>query len=153
VKEIMDVEFRNAYDIDTQGTGWIVGHGSWLESGASRASGSRLRHMPQQWCSRSMCLKWMHHPTGDPRGIDKPKSEGRTMSIMVSETGRFRLQFSSDPLFAPGEVVEHVFDRHGQCSIWGEGLYHRWFVDEECTILTLRWIPEPRPGFPQEERA
>jgi hypothetical protein len=142
-KAHMDLEFRNAYDIDTHGTGWIVGHGDWLQRDAR---GGQLRYMPQHWCSRSLCMKWMHHPAGDPRGVDKPKSEGRTMSVMVSESGRFRLQFSNDPSFE-SDVVEHVFDRHGQCAIWGEGLYHRWFVDAECTILTLRWIPEPRPDF------
>lgn len=137
----MDVEFRNAYDIDTHGTGWIVGQGDWLRGDLP---GEALRHMPQHWCSRGLCVKWMVHPAGDPRGRDKPKSEGRTMSIMVSDTGHFRLQFSRDPLFPESDTVEHVFNRHGQCAVWGEGLYHRWFVDEECTILTLRWIPEPR---------
>ncbi len=86
-------------------------------------------------------MKWMHHPAGDPRGTAKPPSEGRTLSVLVSERGRFRLQFCAREDYT-GDVVEHVLARHGDFSAWGAGLYHRWVVDEEATILTLRWVPQ-----------
>ncbi|NEX64105.1 hypothetical protein [Noviherbaspirillum galbum] len=134
----MDIEFNDAGNVETNGTGWLVGFGPWLQDAAT---GPALRYMPQDACARSLCVKWMRHVKGDPLGSGKPVSEGRTISFLVSETGRFRLQFSPEPGFPEGQVVEHVLEKQGQFSAWGEGVYHRWFVDEDCTILTLRWIP------------
>jgi hypothetical protein len=135
----VDIEFNDVSGIDTNGTGWVLGFGEWLNTGDA---GQALRYMPRDARSHSLCMKWMHHRKGDPLGTGKPVSEGRTMSILVSEAGRFRVQFSDDPHFSEDTLVEHVLQRHGQFSAWGAGLYHRWFVDEDCTILTLRWIPD-----------
>lgn len=132
----MDIEFNDANTLDTQGTGWFLGFSDW----ATAAPG--LRFMPKDMRSHTMCMKWMAHRQGDVLGSGKPISEGRTLSIMVSESGRFRVQFSTQPDFPEGDTVEHLLQRHGQFSAWGAGVYHRWFVDEDCTILTLRWVPE-----------
>jgi hypothetical protein len=136
---MLDIEFNDANMLDTQGSGWFVGFSDWLCG--SVPGEPALRHMPQDAQAHGLCMKWMTHRKGDPRGLDKPCSEGRTLSILVSEQGRFRLQFSPDPQFPPHDTVEHVLQRHGQFSVWGAGIYHRWFVDEDCTLLTLRWIP------------
>jgi hypothetical protein len=133
----MDIEFNDAGLLDTQGSGWFIGYGDWV-----REASPLLRYMPQQGRAQTLCMKWMPHRKGDPHGLDKPRSEGRTISILVSEQGRFRLQFSMRPDFPADATVEHVLEKHGQFSVWGEGIHHRWFVEEDCTLLTLRWIPE-----------
>jgi hypothetical protein len=134
----MEIEFNDANEVDTRGTGWFVGYGEW----ARNADGPALRYLPQDMCSRGLCMKWMFHCKGDRLGEGKPVSEGRTLSIMVSEGGRFRLQFSRSPDFPPDDLVEHVMHRQGQFCVWGAGLHHRWFVDEACTILSVRWTPQ-----------
>jgi hypothetical protein len=136
----VDIEFNDAGLLDTQGTGWFLGYSDWVKPSATGMTA--LRHMPKDLRSHTLCMKWMHHRKGDPLGTDKPRSEGRAMSIMVSAHGHFRLQFSEDPQFPPAATVEHVMRGHGQFSVWGAGIYHRWYVDEDCTILTLRWTPE-----------
>ncbi|TFW09641.1 hypothetical protein E4K72_05010 [Oxalobacteraceae bacterium OM1] len=133
----MDIEFGDAAQLDTRGTGWFVGYSDWV-----RDASPTLRYMPHRTRAQTLCMKWMQHETGDPNGTGKPRSEGRTMSILVSERGRFRLQFSRHEHFPPGDTVEHVLERHGHFCAWGEGIFHRWYADEACTLLTLRWIPE-----------
>lgn len=142
----MDIESGHLGSLGTQGTGWFLGYGDWVGESAGR--GSRLRHMPRELRSHTLCMKWMDHAAGDPRGVGKPLSEGRTLSILVGMPGRFRLQFSRHPDFPPHRTVEHVLERTGDFSIWGEGIHHRYAVDADCTILTLRWIPEP--GLPRD---
>ncbi len=133
----MEIEVGNASELDTRGTGWFVGFGTWTRDGQLD-----LRHVPEQARSRGLCLKWMDHPAGDPRGVGKPPSEGRTLSILASDGGRFRIEFSDDPEFPAGRTVRHTLARRGDFVAWGEGLHHRWFVDRDCTIVTLRWVPD-----------
>ncbi|MFM7675321.1 MAG: hypothetical protein ACKO5F_06990 [Synechococcus sp.] len=90
----------------------------------------------------------MYHPKGDDRGLAKPPSEGRTLSLLVSEAGTFHLEFSTHGSFPSGLVVRHTLRNHGDFVIWGENLHHRWFVEDPCTILTFRWIPLPGSAAP-----
>ncbi len=140
----MDVEFGNAGDLDTLGTGWFLGFSEWTR--ATPPGVSPLRFMPRDRRSHTLCMKWMTHPEGDPRGAAKPPSEGRTISILASERGRFRIEFSEHEDFPEGGTTSVTLARHGDFAVWGEALHHRWFADEEATILTLRWVPEPEPG-------
>ena len=137
----MEIESGNVLDLDTHGTGWFVGFGAWARDGSAD-----LRYLPETTRSRGLCLKWMDHPAGDPRGAAKPPSVGRTLSILVGEAGRFRLEFSESPGFPEGQTVAHVLARRGDFVAWGEGLHHRWSVEEACTVLTLRWIPDDPAG-------
>lgn len=140
----MEIESGNVANLDTHGTGWFVGFSAWTRSPAPEAPshpGRDLRFMPRNALSHSLQMKWMVHPAGDPRGMAKPASEGRTVSIMVSETGRFQLEFAPDVNFAPAMLKHHLLQRHGDFVIWGAGLHHRWRVEEACVILTLRWTP------------
>jgi hypothetical protein len=137
----VEIETGNVLDLDTRGTGWFVGFGEWTRDGSID-----LRYLPETIRSRSLCLKWMDHPAGDPRGSAKPPSAGRSLSILVGEAGRFRLEFSDDPGFPEGGTVAHVLARRGDFVAWGGGLYHRWSVEEACTVLTLRWIPDEPAG-------
>lgn len=133
----MEIESGNVLDLDTRGTGWFVGFGEWTRDGPIG-----LRYMPEATRSRGLCLKWMDHPAGDPRGTAKPPSVGRTLSILASESGRFRLEFSDDPAFPEGRTAAYVLEKRGDFVAWGGGLRHRWSVDKDCTIVTLRWVPE-----------
>jgi hypothetical protein len=135
----MDIEFANASTLDTNNTGWFIGFSDWVK--ATLADGVDLRFMPKEALARTIHVKWMNHPAGDPRGTEKPPSEGRTISILVSEQGRFRIEFSPDGDFESEKAVRHTLQKHGDFVIWGEQIHHRWFVDEACTILTIRWIP------------
>jgi hypothetical protein len=136
----MDIEFNNAASLDTNGTGWFVGFSDWAK--AKLAGVRDLRYMPQCQRSHSLCMKWMQHPTHDPRGAVKLASAGRTLSILISEAGCFRLEFSQYPGFPANQITRHTLNKQGDFVIWGAGLYHRWSVDKACTILTLRWIPD-----------
>lgn len=147
----MDIEAGNAGSLDTGGTGWFVGSGPWthheLSSGISGPlQGAALRFMPRGEVARDVQIKWMVHPAGDPRGDAKPPSVGRTISLLVSEKGRFRLEFSCRREFPPSGRIVHTLRRHGDFVIWGPDLHHRWRVEEACTILTVRWTPLPSPA-------
>ncbi|MGH8503922.1 MAG: hypothetical protein ACREVE_15945 [Gammaproteobacteria bacterium] len=140
----MDIEFNNIAELDTGGTGWFMGFSDWAK--AMLAGVADLRYMPADQRSHALCMKWMAHPAHDPRGVAKPPSQGRTLSILVSETGCFRLEFARDRDFPAQHLRRCTLRRHGDFVIWGEGLHHRWFVDQACTILTLRWIPDGAAG-------
>jgi hypothetical protein len=136
----MDIEFGNAAQLDTNDTGWFIGFSEWTK--ANLQSTTSLRYMPQAQRAHTLSMKWMQHPAHDPRGIVKPASTGRTVSILVSELGGFRLEFSQHPDFPEDLFVRYILRRHGDFVIWGGNLYHRWFADADSTILTLRWVPE-----------
>ena len=131
----MDVEFGNAGTVDTNLTGWFIGFGDWVKD-----SGLNLRHVPQDEFNRSLCVKWYHHVKGNPSGEIKQLSEGRTISILVSEPGRFRLEFSTNPEFSSDSVKSFLLQNHGDFVIWGSGIFHRAFGEDASTILTLRWF-------------
>jgi hypothetical protein len=137
----MDLEFGNAGAIDTTGTGWFIGFSDWARANVPGAVD--LRYVPGSAPCHTLGVKWMSHSAGDDQGTSKPPSEGRSISILVSEKGRFRLEFSRDKNFPASQVVQHTLQAHGDFVIWGENIHHRWFVDEECVILTIRWIPIP----------
>lgn len=128
----MEIETGNLGDLETRGSGWVVGFSPETEEG------SGLRFVPDAKDTTGPCIKWMAHLIGDGRGRNKPVNEGRTLSVLVSETGEFRLKFSCDPSLAEG-VHEVVLRRHGDYAIWGGGIYHEWTVAEACTIMTIRW--------------
>jgi hypothetical protein len=140
----LDIEFGNAGELDTNNTGWFIGFSEWAK--ANVAGATDLRYMAKDALARTIHVKWMDHPANDPRGTAKPPSEGRSISILVSESGKFRIEFSADADFPAGKVVRHRLLKHGDFVAWGENIHHRWFVDEACTILTIRWIPVAGPG-------
>lgn len=135
----MDVEFGNAGTLNTNSTGWFVGFSDWTKANMNGVSD--LRFMPKDALAHTLHVKWMAHPVNDDRGTTKPPSEGRTLSVLVSESGKFRLEFSTHENFLAEQRVEYTLQSHGDFVIWGENIYHRWFVDAASTILTLRWVP------------
>jgi hypothetical protein len=140
----MDVEFGNVNGLDTQGTGWFLGFSDWTRPSGDQPAG--LRHVPADQSCSGLSMKWMRHPAGDPRGTAKPLSEGRTLSVMVEAGGRFRIQFCDDPAFPGASTREVLLSATGDYCAWGAGLHHRWFADQDSTILTLRWVPGTGQG-------
>ena len=55
----LGVEFGNAGDMDTNGTGWFVGFSEW-----TRHPPSHLRHVPATELAAGLCVKWFSHPAG-----------------------------------------------------------------------------------------
>jgi hypothetical protein len=129
-----NVEFGNAGDVNTNGTGWFVGFSEW-----AKGSSTELRYVAAGEPAAGLCVKWFAHPAGDPNGEAKPISEGRTMSILVSPDSEFRLEFSTLGDFAPDDFLAHTLRRQGDFVIWGSGIFHRAFGIQPASILTVRW--------------
>jgi len=131
---VQNVEFGNAGDLDTRGTGWIVGFSDW-----TRNPPDHLRHVPADELAAGLCIKWFSHAAGDPNGEPKPLSEGRTMSVLVSPSSEFRIEFSAAADFPPQDTLSYTLRRHGDFVIWGPGVFHRAFGIEPACVLTVRW--------------
>jgi hypothetical protein len=134
----LPVEFGNASDLDTRGTGWMIGYSDW-----ACLPPHDLRYMPRHAASTGLCVKWFNHAAGDPAGEDKPLSTGRTMSMLAGGNSEFRIEFSRDPAFPPAQTVSHVLRRSGDFVVWGPGVFHRAYGLQAATMLTIRWEPEP----------
>jgi len=132
---VLPVEFGNAGDVPTNGTGWFVGWSEWAHAPLD------LRFQPAGVASTGLCIKWYHHVGGHPHGEAKPLSEGRTLSILVGAPGAFRLDFSRSAAFEPEATLTHVLRRPGDYAIWGAGVFHRTWSLEPSTILSVRWQP------------
>jgi hypothetical protein len=132
----MDIEFGNAGELDTHGTGWFVGFSDWAQDGKAN-----LRHMPTDMAVTGLCAKWYLHPADHPNGEGKPISEGRTLSLLAGPPGAFKFEFSPSPTFEPNTTEAYVLRRTGDFLAWGAGIYHRSFGLEPSCILTLRWMP------------
>lgn len=135
----LPIESGNAGSLDTNQTGWMIGFSGW-----SQREPHNLRHLPFETLSQGLCVKWFSHSAGDPNGEEKPVSTGRTISILVSESSHFRIEFSDEPTFPPARTQVHTLQRMGDFVIWGSGLHHRAFGLRPATILTIRWEPQNR---------
>ena len=133
----MEVEFGNAGEVNTNGTGWFIGFSEWSKTGTAC-----LRHMPPDLHAAGLCVKWFLHNRGDPNGERKPLSEGRTISILVGAPGEFKIEFSLSAAFEPNETVSYVLRKPGDFAAWGKGIYHRAFGVQQSCILTIRWLPQ-----------
>lgn len=131
----MDILVGNAHDADTRGTGWFLGFSEWTHTG-----GGDLLHVPQDQDVRGVSMKWFDHPPGHDSGGAKPLSEGRTVSILVSEGSEFRIDFCDAEDFSSSPVKTAVLRRHGDFAAWGAGVYHRWHCVARSTVLTLRFV-------------
>lgn len=132
----MDLLTGNAYDADTQGTGWFIGFSDWTRHGPGA-----LLHVPRAQPVQGLCVKWFEHPAGHDSGPDKPLSEGRTVSILVGPPSRFRIDFSAHPGFPAALTRSVLLQRPGDFAAWGAGLHHRWQALERATVMSLRWNP------------
>lgn len=133
----LGLETGNAGALDTRGTGWWIGFSNWTRDG-----GANLRHMPAGLAALGVSAKWYDHPAGHPNGEAKPISEGRSVSLLVSERGEFRIDLSRDAAFPPEHTFTRVMRRRGDFVAWGPGLHHRAYGLRDSCILTLRWVPQ-----------
>lgn len=132
---IVGLEWGNAAHDGVDGGHWIVGFSMSLESAS-------LRYMPSTLRASGVSLKFREHPTNDPEGLCKPKSTGRTISILANAGGKFLLRFWRDE--EPKTTV--LLDAPGDFAAWGEGIDHEWEVPEASTVISLRWRPESSSG-------
>ena len=132
----MDLITGNAFDADTQGTGWFIGFSDWTRHGPGE-----LLHVPRDEPVTGLCVKWFYHPAGHESVPGKPLSEGRTVSILASAASSFRIDFSTSADFLPELTRSVLLQRPGDYAAWGAGLHHRWVALERSTVITLRWQP------------
>lgn len=128
----MKIVVGNAGEAETAGTGWFLGFGDWTTD---------LLHVPKGEALSGLCVKWYDHPDGDDSGDSKPVSEGRSISILVSDRSAFRIEFSESPDFPPDATQCVLLQQRGDYAAWGEGLWHRWHCLSRSTVLTIRWLP------------
>lgn len=106
-------------------SGWLLGH--FKEA-------SDLRH------SAAVEIKWGVHPKGDERA-QWVTGEQRT-ALLVLISGRFRMEF-------PDRSV--VLAEQGDYVVWGQGVDHSWFAEEESVVMTVRWPSVPGYKVPPGE--
>ncbi|MFE9603837.1 signal peptidase I [Streptomyces hokutonensis] len=73
-------------------------------------------------------VKWGIHPQGDER-LEWVRGDERT-ALLVLVSGRFRVEF-------PERSV--LLEQQGDYVVWGPGVDHSWFAEEESVLVTVRW--------------
>jgi len=141
---IAGVRSGNAWETDTRSTnqqgvkesrsGWIVGFSGYLQT-------DPLCFMPKNALASEVCIKWYEHVTGDPNGtrIPKPRSTGRTISLLANDGGKVLLRFWTPN--EPASIHTVILDEPGDYAIWGPDLHHEWEILRDSTVITVRWIP------------
>ncbi|TWJ22743.1 hypothetical protein JD76_02865 [Micromonospora endolithica] len=115
---VVDEIYVGNADIDAAGdAGWLLGH--------FKAPGDP-RH------STDVEIKWGVHPAGDRRA--RWVSGERRTALLILVSGRFRVEL-------PGRDV--VLARRGDYVVWGHGVDHSWYAEEESVVLTVRWPSVP----------
>ncbi|MBB1243629.1 signal peptidase I [Streptomyces durbertensis] len=104
--------------------GWLLGHFKDTDD---------PRH------SEDVEIKWGVHPPGDERA-EWVTGESRT-ALLVLVSGRFRVEL-------PGRSV--LLKEQGDYVVWGKGVDHSWFAEEESVVLTVRWPSVPGYRVPEE---
>ncbi|MFJ6868629.1 signal peptidase I [Streptomyces termitum] len=97
--------------------GWLMGHFK---------DASDPRH------SEAVEIKWGVHPAGDER-VEWVRGEDRT-ALLVLISGCFLVEL-------PGRTVR--LEHQGDYVVWGQGVDHSWFAEEESVVLTVRWPSVP----------
>jgi hypothetical protein len=110
-------------DVDGAGDrGWLLGH--------FKPPGD-VRH------STDVEIKWGVHPRGDSRARWVEGEKRTALLLLVS--GRFRVEL-------PDRDV--VLSRRGDYVVWGQGVDHSWYAEEESIVLTVRWPSIPGYAVP-----
>ncbi|MGW5400689.1 signal peptidase I [Streptomyces sp. NPDC003952] len=97
--------------------GWLLGH--FKEPGDPRHS-------------EDVEIKWGVHPKGEERAAWVHGESRTALQVLIS--GRFRLEF-------PGRNV--VLAEQGDYVVWGRGVDHSWYAEEDSVVLTVRWPSLP----------
>ncbi|MCO5974380.1 signal peptidase I [Actinoallomurus sp. WRP6H-15] len=102
--------------------GWLLGHFKPVGD---------IRH------SDDVEIKWGVHPRGDRRA--QWATEEKRTALLVLISGRFHLEF-------PGRDV--VLSEQGDYVVWGHGVDHSWYAEEESVVMTVRWPSIPGYAVP-----
>ncbi|WP_427924681.1 signal peptidase I [Streptomyces sp. cg40] len=94
-------------------SGWLLGHFKDADD---------PRH------TAAVEVKWGIHPQGDER-LEWVRGDERT-ALLVLVGGRFRVEF-------PERSV--LLEKQGDYVVWGPGVDHSWFAEEESVLVTVRW--------------
>jgi hypothetical protein len=122
--------FGNAHEDGREFNFWFIGElNRWAQQRGGAAPTFGLRN------SSAVEVKWGTHPTGEARVDWAGATDKITMSLLVS--GRFLLKFRSPT--ARAAVTEQRLVSPGDYAIWGTDVEHTWIVEQEATILTVRW--------------
>ncbi|TDC27881.1 signal peptidase I [Micromonospora sp. 15K316] len=97
--------------------GWLLGH--FVPKG-------EIRH------STDVEIKWGVHPPGETRA--RWATGERRTALLVLVSGRFRVELR-DRTVLLGEPGDYV--------VWGPGVDHSWYAEQESVVLTVRWPSVP----------
>jgi hypothetical protein len=103
----------NANDA-TETRGWLLGH--FIEPTDDVRSTGALE------------IKWGIHPAGDRRAEWVDDEQRTTLVLLVS--GRFRVELS---------VGTVEMNRQGDFAVWGPGIDHSWYAEQDSVVITVRW--------------
>ena len=102
--------------------GWLLGH--FKPAGDPRHS-------------TDVEIKWGRHPPGDRRA-QWVRGEHRTALLMLI-SGRFHVEL-------PARAV--VLAEPGDYILWGHGVDHSWYAEQESVVLSVRWPSVPGYAVP-----
>jgi hypothetical protein len=104
----------NAAEDGDKNRGWLLGH--FIDP----AEGVRS--------TKDVEVKWGVHPAGEQR-VNWTTDDRRTTLVLLI-TGRFRVELTE------GSVT---LAKQGDYLMWGPGIDHTWYAEENSTVLTVRW--------------
>jgi hypothetical protein len=104
--------------------GWLLGYFKPVDD---------VRH------SEDVEIKWGVHPRGDRRAQWVAEEKRTALLLLIS--GRFRVEL-------PGRSV--LLAEQGDYVVWGQGVDHSWYAEEESVVLTVRWPSIPGYAVPEE---
>ncbi|WP_424642022.1 signal peptidase I [Embleya sp. AB8] len=107
--------------------GWLLGH---------------FKNADDPRHSEAVEIKWGVHPRGDERREWVRGEERTTFLLLVS--GRFRIEL-------PGRSV--LLEQQGDYVVWGRGVDHSWFAEEESVVVAVRWPSVPGYAVAQQDPA
>ncbi|MFC7650261.1 signal peptidase I [Streptosporangium lutulentum] len=119
---VLENVYVGSADVDAAGDrGWLLGH--FVPGDA--------RH------SEDVEIKWGVHPRGDERAQWVVGEKRTALLLLIS--GRFRVEL-------PGRSV--LLAERGDYVVWGHGVDHSWYAEEESVVLTVRWPSVPGYAVP-----
>lgn len=101
--------------------GWLVGHFVDRQDGELRRS-------------NDVEIAWRVHPAGDARP-EWVRGETRT-TIVILVSGKFRIRYASED---DGQEDQVLLSEQGDYVMWGPGVDHRWFAEEDSVFVCVRW--------------
>ncbi|MCO6010186.1 signal peptidase I [Actinoallomurus purpureus] len=104
--------------------GWLLGHFKPVGD---------IRH------SDDVEIKWGVHPRGDRRA--RWATEEKRTALLVLISGRFHVEL-------PG--LDVVLTEQGDYIVWGHGVDHSWYAEEESVVMTVRWPSIPGYAIPAD---